>query len=160
MQFKKAALSVAALAMPLTALAAAPANASEDKDHDHGYYHEAEAPKVYIKAVKVHRGDIKVVVAYKCDTSYGKHDDKVKHGHLRVVLTQKKAVYAGHQQVECDNEWSYAKVELEKKYGRLRTGHAHLKAVLKDPQGDKAYDHEKVRVIVKKHGDKDHDKKH
>lgn len=162
MEFKKVALSAAALAMPLTALAAAPAQATDDDHgHGHGYYHKAEKPEVYIKQVKAHRGDIKVVVKYKCDTSYGKHDDKVKDGHLKVVLAQKHARYAGFTEVECDNEWGYAKVELEKKYGHLRHGHAYVKAVLTDPQHDKAYDSEKVYVVVKKHHKHDDDyKKH
>ena len=171
MLFKKAALGVAALALPLTALGAAPAMA--DRSEGPPKHHKADDPEVQIKSDVVHvkKGkDIEVKVRYKCDTEkrrggHGKisastangidHGDD--EGRLKVVLRQKNAKYSGWVDVECDNKWAKTFVELEKDSGRLKSGDANVRAVLIDPQGEKATDRDSVDVKVKDNDNHDDD---
>jgi hypothetical protein len=153
------ALGAATLALPLTALGAAPASASQ-----YGGYDDDNEPSISIKDVKVHGYDVEVKVKYRCYTDqddhdndyskYGKDDDgkddeEVEDGEIKVTLTQKHVKYSGEEDVECDGDWAYTWIELDRDYGHLKKGKAWVKATITDPQDEKDSDREEVRI--KKH---------
>ena len=168
MQVRKIALSVAALALPLTALGAAPAHA--------GYDHKGTPePKIYIKdvdakvvkkivvykyedhkkvVIKKYWPDPVVKVGYKCFTKQDKYKagTEVGNGDIKAVLKQKKAYRYGSADAICDGTWRKAKVVLEDGKGKLKPGHAWVAVKITDPQDKSAYDAEKAHVdlVVKK----------
>ena len=142
--FKQIAVGTAALALPL-ALVAAPAQAGERGKG-------ADDPSVEIKKVQAAKKGFNVKVKYECDTEQDKHHKKGKEdkwGKLEVSLTQKHVKYDGEKWVKCDGEAEKVWVYLDHDYGHLYTGKAEVKAKLTDPQHEKAYDSEYVKIKVR-----------
>ncbi|HEX8509347.1 MAG TPA: hypothetical protein VF635_07605 [Propionibacteriaceae bacterium] len=148
--FKRIAVGAIGLALPLT-LIGAPAFASDKKDRDE--------LRVEIVKVKVYNGKFKVDVEYVCgdeddnDRRYKSknHKNDSDEGDIKVTLTQKHAKYAGGADAECDGKRHDATITLDHKDGKLKSGRADVKAVLKFDD-EKETDHETVRLYVKKHG--------
>jgi hypothetical protein len=138
MRIKRLVLTAVAAAMPLTALAAAPASAYERGGHDND-------PEVY-----VHAYGHNVKVNYTCYTERrhghdGDHSrgrdrgDRDKYGSLTTYFRG----YSDWTSVKCDGyeHWKTYYVH----------GHGEFKAVLRDPDGDKAYDSDYVKRDQKDH---------
>src|SRR4051794_16217525 len=150
------ALGLATVALPLSVLAA-PASATSWGGGDHG--EEDNEPSISIKDVSYRHGDIEVKVKYRCFTDEkddhghhkGKHsykgdDDEAEDGTIEVTLWQRHAKYSGEEDVTCDGEWGWTKVELDRDYGHLKRGKAWVKAKITDPQDETDSDREEVYV--------------
>jgi len=156
------ALGLATVALPLTGLAA-PASASSWG----GGGDDNNEPSISIKDVSYHHGDIEVKVKYICYTDenddngdhkgrYGKKDrgdDESKDGTIEVTLRQRHAKYSGEEDVTCDGEWGWTKVELDRDWGHLRKGKAWVKAEITDPQDETDSDSDVVYVRKYHHND-------
>jgi hypothetical protein len=141
---KKLVLGAVAAAMPLTALAAAPASAAQGGYRDHD-------PYVNVSTYYGHYGP-KVKVEYKCYTERNRHDDghggygrdrdRDKYGSLTVYYRG----YDDRYRVKCDGypHW--------RAFDDVR-GHGEFRAVLKDADGDRAYDSAYVNNDHDDHGD-------
>jgi hypothetical protein len=139
MRIKRLVLTAVAAAMPLTALAAAPASASDrggyDNDPEVSVYAYGHNVRVnYTCYTERHHGDDHGDYARGRD-----RDDHDKYGSLTTYYRG----YRSWTSVRCDG------YEHSKTY--YVHGHGEFKAVLRDADGDKAYDSDYVKKDRKDH---------
>src|SRR3954452_21649880 len=162
------ALGLATVALPLAGLAA-PASASSWGGGGGGGGNDNNEPSISIKDVSYHHGDIEVKVKYICYTDenddhghghghggYRKKDsgdDDSKDGTIEVTLRQRHAKYSGEEDVTCDGEWGWTKVQLDRDWGDLSRGKAWVKAEITDPQDETDSDSDVVYVRKHHHND-------
>lgn len=132
--FKRIAIGAVSLALPLAALGAAPASAAS-RGHD--------GPEIDIQRVAFQDGYFKVKVDYDCEPDHAE-------AKIRIKLSQDRVTYRGSEEVDCDDDEATIKLYKDGR-GRLKNGHAHVRAVIVDKHGDRDRDDADVRLRVKWH---------
>ncbi|HYP44165.1 MAG TPA: hypothetical protein VEQ66_03085 [Propionibacteriaceae bacterium] len=136
--FKRIAIGAVSLALPLAALAGAPAYAT---DKDHGG-HDSE-PTIEITDLNYKHGKFVVDVDYECAPEHSR-------ARVWVKLKLNHAYFEGYEKVHCDDD--EASIYLYG-HGKLKSGHAHVDAYIKEKDGDTDHDYAKYEVRVKRgHG--------